>query len=145
MDVVQRGDTHILKHIMFLAELALVVNDLPKMKAFYRDVVGLEVYSEDIENLVFLKITDGVEGHPQILGMFDRSSAASQEHTTLDHFAFGIDLADYESEKARLEGHGVAVFPKEFPHFHWRSLFFYDPEGNTVELVAYDPSVVSSP
>ncbi len=33
------------------------------------------------------------------------------------------------------------VFPKEFPHFKWRSLFFYDPEGNTVELVCYDPEV----
>jgi catechol-2,3-dioxygenase len=126
---------------MFLAELALVVNDLPKMKAFYRDVVGLEVFNEEFEDLCFLKISEWVEGHPQILGMFDRSSAPSQEHTTLDHFAFGIELADYESEKARLEGHGVAVATREFPHFHWRSLFFYDPEGNTVEFVAYDASV----
>jgi catechol-2,3-dioxygenase len=33
------------------------------------------------------------------------------------------------------------VFPKEFPDFHWRSLFFTDPEGNRVEFVAYDRSV----
>jgi catechol-2,3-dioxygenase len=124
-----------------LGELALRVNDLPAMKAFYLDVVGLEVFSEDIDGLVFFKIADLVEGHPQILGLFDRSIEVGQPTTTLDHFAFMIDAEDYEEERTRLESAGVTVFPKEFPHFHWRSLFFYDPEGNTVELVCYDASV----
>ena len=38
----------------------------------------------------------------------------------------------------------MAVATREFPAFHWRSLFFFDPEGNTVEFVAYDPSAQSS-
>ncbi len=124
-----------------LGELALRVNDLEKMKAFYRDVVGLEIYSEESPGLVFLRIGEGVEGHPQILGLFDRDTMVEQPRTTLDHFAFIIDLADHEIEKRRLEGLGVAVFPKTFPHFHWRSLFFPDPEGNTVEFVCYDETV----
>jgi catechol-2,3-dioxygenase len=124
-----------------LGELALRANDLDALVAFYRDTVGLEVYSDLRPSLVFLRIADGVEGHPQILGIFDRETAVGPETTTLDHFAFSIDLADYESEKTRLESLGVGVATKEFPTFHWRSLFFFDPEGNTVELVAYDPSV----
>ncbi len=36
-----------------LGELALRVNDLPKMRAFYRDVVGLEIYEEPEPYLVF--------------------------------------------------------------------------------------------
>ena len=129
------------KAIKGLGELALRCNDLPKMLTFYRDVVGLEVYNEDVPGLVFLRMGEAVEGHPQLFALFDRDIEVGQATTTLDHFAFLIDLSDYGSEKARLEGLGVDVLPREFPHFHWRSLFFADPEGNTVELVCYDASV----
>ena len=129
------------RSIKLLGELALRVNDLAAMTAFYIDVVGLEMYSDLSPNLVFLKIADGVEGHPQILGLFDRSVVVEQAHTTIDHFAFSIDLADHDREADRLAGLGVAVFRKTFPAFSWRSLFFADPEGNTVEFVAYDPTV----
>jgi extradiol dioxygenase family protein len=127
--------------IKMLGELALRVNDMDAMVAFYRDVVGLDLYSDQRPLLVFLRIAEGVEGHPQILGLFDRETEVGQATTTLDHFAFSIDLADYESERERLESAGVGLVTREFPVFHWRSLFFFDPEGNTVELVAYDPSV----
>lgn len=40
-----------------------------------------------------------------------------------------------------LEKIGVGVSPKTFPEPHWRSFFLFDPEGNTVEFVCYDPSV----
>jgi catechol 2,3-dioxygenase-like lactoylglutathione lyase family enzyme len=121
-----------------LGELALRVNDLPAMKAFYRDVVGFEVYNDDFDFLVFFTVGEGIPGHPQILGLFDRKVEVSQPATTLDHFAFITD--DLAAVKARLEAHGVTVFPKDFPHFGWRSIFFYDPEGNTIEYVSYDPS-----
>jgi catechol 2,3-dioxygenase len=124
-----------------IGELALRVNDLTAMKAFYRDVVGLEVFSEDIDGLVFFKVADLVPGHPQILGLFDRNTPVGQATSTLDHFAFVIELSEYEPRRAGLEAAGVAVAPKEFPHFGWRSLFFSDPEGNTLELVCYDPAV----
>src|SRR5262249_52478701 len=121
---------------------AIRVNDMERSVAFYRDVVGLEVYSDQRPLLVFLKIADGVEGHPQIFGIFDRETEVGQPTTTLDHFAFSIELVDYASEKARLEELGIELFVREFPHFHWRSFFFADPDGNLVEFVAYDPSVV---
>lgn len=124
-----------------IGELALRVNDLAAMTAFYRDVVGLEVFNDDFDEFVFFKVGDLVAGHPQILGLFDRKSEVGQKTTTLDHFAFVIDLADYEAQRDRLEGLGIPVLPREFPHFHWRSLFFADPEGNTVELVCYDERV----
>lgn len=122
---------------MLLAELALRVNDLAAMTAFYVDVVGLEMFSDNAPDFVFLKIADGVEGHPQILGLFDRSSGAAQDHSTLDHFAFAIDIDDLAPEQQRLEALGVEIFPREFPNFQWTSIFFSDPEGNLVEFVAY--------
>lgn len=127
--------------ILGFGELALRVNDLEAMKAFYRDAVGLEVYSEPEPYLIFFKLGEAMEGHPQLFALFDREVEVGQPQTTLDHFAFLIDLSTYDTERARLENAGVTVFTKTFPHFHWRSLFFYDPEGNLVELVTYDPSV----
>ena len=124
-----------------LGELALRVMDLPAMTAFYSDVVGLEMFSDNSPDFVFLKIADLAEGHPQIMGLFDRSTELGQERSTLDHFAFVIDLDDLETEKQRLEKLDVRYVEREFPNFHWRSIFFTDPEDNTVEFVSYDPSV----
>jgi catechol 2,3-dioxygenase len=128
------------KAIRFLAELGLRVNDLGRMSAFYRDVVGLDVFRES-PGFVFFRVAEAVEGHPQLLVLFDRHSEVGPATTTLDHFAFLIEANDYDAEKRRLEESGVDVFPKEFPDFYWRSLFFTDPEGNRVEFVAYDRSV----
>jgi catechol-2,3-dioxygenase len=124
-----------------LGEIALRVKDLATMKAFYKDVVGLEVFAEPEPYFVFFKVSELTEGHPQILGLFDRDADFGEERTRLDHFAFLIDLDSYEEQKQRLEELGVDVILRTFPYFHWRSLFFADPEGNTVELVSYDPDV----
>jgi catechol-2,3-dioxygenase len=129
-----------MNRVRFLAELGLRVNDLGRMSAFYRDVVGLDVFDEGPES-VFFRVATGVKGHPQLLVLFDRHAEVGPATSTLDHFAFLIDLDGYDVEWRRLEKLGVAVVPREFPAFHWRSLFFPDPEGNRVELVAYDPSV----
>ena len=129
-----------MNRVRFLAELGLRVNDLGRMRAFYRDVVGLDVFDEGPEH-VFFRVATGVKGHPQLLVLFDRHAEVGPPTSTLDHFAFLIDVNGYDAERRRLEGCGVDVSPKEFPDFHWRSLFFTDPEGNRVEFVAYDPSV----
>ena len=123
-----------------LAELGLRVNDLQTMAAFYRDVIGLEIFRAHPE-YVFFNVAELVEGHPQLLVLFDRGAESGPERSLLGHFAFLIDRGDYESKKERLKSHGLSVHPKVFPDFHWRSLFFDDPEGNRVEFVCYDPSV----
>lgn len=126
--------------VKLLGELALRVNDLPRMVSFYKDVVGLAVLRE-YPDCVFLRIADGVEGHPQALVLFDRDVEVDRERSAIEHFAFVIGLEDYEDWRRHLKRLGVEVRPKEFPHFHWRSLFVADPEGNTIEFVCYDPSV----
>jgi extradiol dioxygenase family protein len=126
--------------VRLLGELALRVNDLAKMLAFYRDVVGLDVWRE-YADCVFFRIADGVEGHPQTLVLFDRNVEVDHERSTIDHFAFVIGLEDYDDRRRQLERRGMEVWQKEFPRFHWRSLFIADPEGNTVEFVCYDASV----
>lgn len=136
-----------MKKIKALGEIALRVNDIPGMTAFYEDVVGLEVMRRE-ENMTFFRIADGYAGHTQILAFFDRSSnedytGIDSTKTTIDHFAFTIKLEDLNSEKARLESLGIAVDTAVHLWVKWRSLFFSDPEGNRIEFVCYDESIES--
>jgi catechol-2,3-dioxygenase len=121
-------------------ELVIRVDDLERMKSFYRDIVGLEVFHDEPPH-VFMKVADAVDGHPQLLGLFDRPKAEPGERKIMDHFALLIDLDDYEAEERRLASLGVQTSRREIPYFGWRGLFFADPEGNVVELVCYDESV----
>lgn len=125
---------------MIFGELALRVTDLDAMRAFYRDVVGLEEW-RDGEGFVFFKVAEGIEGHPQAFVLFDRGRELRPEASTLDHFAFAIPLEVYGTRRRQLEDAGLEVTPKEFPSFGWRALFVQDPDGNTVEFVCYDPTL----
>lgn len=126
--------------VAMLGELALRVNDVAAMRSFYSDVVGLEVW-RDFDNYVFFKISEGVEGHPQVLVLFDRGVEVGPKASTLDHLAFVINPDEYDKRWRQLEDLGLQVTPKEFSFFHWRALFISDPEGNTVEFVCYDPDM----
>jgi len=133
------------RKIKALGEIALRVNDLDTMQAFYQDVIGLELMRR-LPDAAFFKIADGYGGHTQILALFDRSSQSdytglSAAQTTVDHLAFTIAREDFESERARLEALGCKLTFADHDWVHWRSLYVRDPEGNNVEFVYYDPNV----
>ncbi len=128
-----------------LGEVALKVADLEASQKFYEEKIGLELMCR-FETSAFFKIADGFEGHTVILALFDRSAepndqSPSQPRTTLDHLAFTIDMADFYSERDRLEGLGVPTRETTHAWVQWRSLYVDDPDGNTVELVAFDPAI----
>jgi catechol-2,3-dioxygenase len=129
-----------------LGEIALRVRDLDAMQRFYEQVIGLEVLSR-FDKAVFFKLADGFGGHTQVLALFDRStqpgySGLNAATTTIDHIAFEIDRADFDAERKQLQELGLTVETADHPWVHWRSLYVNDPEGNTVELVCHDPTVV---
>lgn len=62
--------------------------------------------------------------------------------STLDHVTFRIPLEAYEEELDWLEGLGLEVVTAQFRWMRSRALFVRDPEGNVVQLVAHDPSLV---
>jgi catechol 2,3-dioxygenase len=137
--------------IKALGEIALRVKDMKVMKDFYENVLGLEVM-RDFGELVFLKIAPGYGGHIQVLALFEESIPPDHSHasrfmeishqkTALHHLAFTIDHADYKSEMERLQALGFKVETMVHDWVHWRSLYLLDPEGNTVELVCYDPAI----
>jgi len=128
-----------------LGEIALRVENLDAMEHFYADVIGLRLMQR-FPTSAFFRIADGYAGHTQILALFDRTAepdytGLDPARTTVDHIAFTIALADYAQEKARLEGLGLSVHTAEHAWVQWRSLYVDDPEGNTVELVCFDPGI----
>jgi catechol 2,3-dioxygenase-like lactoylglutathione lyase family enzyme len=128
-----------------LGEIALRVNDLDAMQAFYQDIIGLELMRR-FPDSAFFRIADGYGGHIQILALFDWRnesgySGLSAARTTVDHLAFTIAREDFEYERARLEALGYELKFANHDWVHWRSLYVHDPEGNNVEFVCYDPTV----
>jgi catechol-2,3-dioxygenase len=128
------------RRVKGLGEVSICVKDLDAMHKFYEEVVGLEVLRRD-ESFVFFKVAEGYGGHTQNLALFEASNTLYPQESTLHHIALNIALEDYESEKMRLEGLGLKVNATEHEWLHVRSLYFYDPEGNHLEFVAYDESV----
>jgi catechol 2,3-dioxygenase-like lactoylglutathione lyase family enzyme len=131
--------------IKALGEIALRVNDLDAMQAFYQDVMGLQLMRR-VPDAACFKVAEGYGGHTQILALFDRRnesgySGLSAAQTTVDHLAFTIAREDFEHERARLEALGCKLKFADHDWVHWRSLYVHDPEGNNVELVCYDPTV----
>jgi catechol 2,3-dioxygenase-like lactoylglutathione lyase family enzyme len=119
---------------------------LDRMQDFYQHKIGLELLRR-ADRHAFFRLGDGYGGHTQVLALFDRSADSNytglnSAKSTVDHLAFEISLGDYERERRRLTELGLTVTTAEHGWVHWRSLYVDDPEGNTVELVCYDPSVV---
>ena len=137
--------------VMHIAEVGLRVKDLARMVAFYQEVLGLEIVRAYPKH-VFLKAGElnsplGRGGHPQLLVLFDRDVRLEVDLTTLDHVAFEISLDEFEMERTRLQARGLELSERvwsrvgsgEYAWLRARSLFFDDPEGNTIELIAHDP------
>lgn len=131
--------------IKALGEIALRVEDLDAMQAFYQNIIGLSLM-KCFDHMAFFKIAEGYAGHTQILALFDRSDSPSyagldSAKTTVDHIAFTIALEDFDAERQRLEAQGLQVDLAEHAWVKWRSLYVNDPEGNRVEFVCYDEGV----
>ena len=110
-------------------EVAIRVKDLASAEPFYLEVLDLEVgIRDDKRNWLFLRAGG------------DAGMVVLQEDKgewPLQHFAFTVDEADIERAASMLRERGVEV---EGPVFHqWMnstSLYFDDPDGNQLELLA---------
>ncbi len=110
-------------------EIAVLVKDLPRAETFYLEVLGLEVGIRDEERNRLFLYAGGRAG--MVVLIEDKGDWPTQ------HFAFTVDDADIEPAAEALRAHGVAV---EGPVTHeWmasRSLYFDDPDGHSLELIA---------
>ena len=133
----------IARRITHIAEVGLRVTNLQQMIEFYQNILGFEVTIAHPTH-AFLKVGElesplGEIGHALILGLFDRQTELDVKSSTLDHLAFEIPSEYYEEELERFQSKGMVIRERSWPDtLDWRarSFFFYDPEGNVIEIIA---------
>lgn len=137
-----------------LGEIVLRTSDVEALAEFYTNVIGLESYASFGTNR-FLKVADELEGHPQMLAIFEKTKEfsgpqeidpeqASSATGTLHHFAFALEREDFDREKERLQELGLKLQIEQYEVFGWRSIHFHDPDGNSVEFVCHDPAILDA-
>jgi catechol 2,3-dioxygenase-like lactoylglutathione lyase family enzyme len=119
-------------------ETVLYGPDLDVLASFYRDVLGLRHVSDMDELGASFRLRDG-----GMLLLFDPRRAATSgravpSHGTAGpgHVALSIDAGDYDRWLAYLRERGVDVERELTWRQGGRSIYFRDPAGNSVELVA---------
>lgn len=133
-----------------LGEIAIRCDDIVQMAQFYQDIIGLERLSSRADgNIIFFKISEGFNGHTTVLALFDRAlgpnpstkSLVTGANSALHHLALSLP---YEEQEATMRwyAHNNQPYTVEiFDWIGWRGVFTQDPEGNTVELVAYQAAL----
>jgi catechol 2,3-dioxygenase-like lactoylglutathione lyase family enzyme len=123
-----------------LAELVLIVEDVPKAAQFYKDVVGLEPEHETSDEWAWFWA--GKPGDPQRVALH-RGSLLFEQHSPLPegerfgrvHFAFEVARDELDEAVERVRAAGVEVYgPVDFDWMNARSYYFYDPDANLLEF-----------
>lgn len=126
----------------------LYVRDLATMVDFYERVLGfavtdrgpLDPANPDFE-MVFL--SQAGSDHHQLAFAPMRGDGPS---TTLDHIAFRVDsLADVKELAARIQADGRSARLSPINHGNAWSVYFADPEDNTIEVFCDSPYSVQQP
>ena len=63
--------------------------------------------------------------------------------SSLHHIALSLPFEEQQAVMDWYDGLGIDYRVQVFDWIGWRGIFTKDPEGNTVELVAYDASLLS--
>jgi catechol 2,3-dioxygenase-like lactoylglutathione lyase family enzyme len=122
--------------ILNLAEAALYVADLEKARAFYREVLGL------VETAVFDDAAFLQTGPDSTLILFQIDKLESRESVIpahgargRGHVALAIDSDGMAAWHERLKAHGVDIEHEQDWPLGTYSLYFRDPDENSLELI----------
>ena len=116
-----------------LGHVGIYADDLMKQRDFYTRVIGLSIADEDLDGrgMCFMS-ADPVSEHHEFVLMKGRVS--SDDTNTLQQISFKVptiqDLRDYHK---RLLDEDIKV-ERIVSHGNAFGMYFFDPEGNRVEL-----------
>jgi catechol 2,3-dioxygenase-like lactoylglutathione lyase family enzyme len=128
-----------------LAELVLIVEDVPAAARFYEEVVGLMPENEASDEWAWFWA--GKEGAAQRVALH-RGPLLFEEHSPYPegerfgrvHFAFEVARDELDTAVDRVRKAGVDVHgPIEFEWMDADSYYFYDLDGNLLEF--WSPSL----
>ena len=125
-------------NILGIDHVAFNVRDLAKAVEFYTKVIGLKITEREPSK-------PGVEYFldcgPSLIGIIqakDMSISHQFEHEGLgaNHFSFRVHANDFDRMIKNLEDHVVAIEFAKKREKSW-SLYFYDLDGNKLEVTAW--------
>lgn len=121
--------------VQSLGHVVLKVTDLEKSEKFYGDMLGMPVcarFNEQGMNMIFFSL--GNHHELALAEVSGEENTGGAQAAGLHHVAFciGNDMAQLIEAKGQLDAAGVSCMPID--HDVTKSLYFDDPDGNTVEL-----------
>lgn len=131
--------------ISHYAEIVLIVNDVRKAAAFYRDVVGLEPASEPNDEWAWFWVGPKARGERLAV---HKGSLLFEEHSPHPegrrwgnvHYALTVPRDELDAALNRVKEHGVTIYgPQRFEWMKASGYYFYDPDGNLIEFWTPDP------
>jgi len=118
-----------------LGHVVLKVTDLDRSEKFYNGTLGMPVcarFDEQGMKMTFFSL--GNHHDLAVAEVSGEDAAAGEQSAGLHHVAFciGSTLDELKEAKVHLEAAGVTPDPVD--HEVTKSLYFNDPDGNTLEL-----------
>jgi catechol 2,3-dioxygenase-like lactoylglutathione lyase family enzyme len=137
-----------------LGEIAIRCRDFDAMIAFYHDVIGLPLLKGfHGDGIMFFKLGESYGGHTAVLALFRHDTGNPDLHpssetgpetgarSSLHHVALAVDRIEQDAICAWYDRKGLSYRIQDFGWIGWRGIFTTDTDGNTLELVAADPTI----
>ena len=140
-----------------LGEIAIRCNCFDQMAEFYENIIGLKrLKGNHSEGIFFFRIADGIAGHTTVLALFNaelgRDAGSSSTNlptnaghaSSLHHIALSIPYSEQDAAISWYEKNNIEYQIEIFGWVGWRGVFVKDPDGNTVELVAFNEGLLAN-
>ncbi len=116
-----------------LGHVGVYAEDLMKQRDFYSRVLGLQIADEDLENrgMVFMSADPKREHHEFVLmkGRVTRDDAK-----VIQQISFIVNsVEDLKEYHQRLKAENITI-ERTVSHGNALGMYFFDPEGNRIEL-----------
>ncbi|OQB47134.1 MAG: Glyoxalase-like domain protein [bacterium ADurb.Bin157] len=128
---------------MRLDGFGIMVDDMPKMVRFYRDVLGFEIKEDENTTNVFLQ-KDGTLFLLYRKSDFEKMTGRSLSYAKgiNGHYEIALSVSDYEAVDKTFEflvqAGAQPVMPPTTEPWGQRTCYIADPEGNLIEIGSFN-------
>ncbi len=120
--------------IQALGHVVVNVTDVERSEKFYNELLGLPIcarFNEDGMKMTFFSLGNH---HDLAISQVSDGEIAGENSSGLNHVAFciGDSIEQLKQAKTEIDAAGITVMPID--HDVTQSLYFDDPDGNSVEV-----------
>ena len=116
-----------------LGHVGVYAEDLMKQRDFYSRVLGLQIADEDLDNrgMVFMSADPKREHHEFVLV---KGGVSNDDSKVIQQISFIVNsVEDLKEYHQRLKAENITI-DRTVSHGNALGMYFFDPEGNRIEL-----------